>query len=312
SKLGGFGARLGRCRATVDVSVEQPLQLSPTGTLSPPSSRARVREPCRVGGFDLGPMIQLEVDRRLAQAQTQADQYLPQLNERLAQVYADLSERVAQPGPACTRFLPERVVQSPVFEREGVAATWLSLEGTTSGRCDSAASRRLVVTTIGGPPQFDLSWSTRIPLADLAGAIQQQFAASGSNFTVLKVASVRVDTLEQLAIQIRSSKRPVWIYASPVARDGRVTLRNLHTKDARLLATVGPSLESVSLPIDTLPLELLSSRMIELVNGTSFVVGSDGDVAIPYQLNASALTGTTEVLLDPDSLLIVLRRRMPS
>jgi hypothetical protein len=309
SKFGSLVMPLGRCRSTLDVEVDLLTKLAPDGKLGRPTVKTNLREPCRLSGFDVTPIIEGEIARRLSAAEPQIAEHLARANQQIANIHHELFRSLSSHAAGCVRFMPEKLQQSPITEEQGVAVARLVVDGTIANRCEPAVPQSPVVETLSGPATFDLGWPRRIGMADLGQVLTQRFAANGLKGVGVQVRAVRLDDVDQLALHLRLLKREGWLFARPEIRSQRVVLGSIASKDQELLKAARATLDSVAIPIDTLAIDLLAQKLVATSNAISIVFGSSPTLKEPLQIRPSAVHSSFELLLDRDALVVVVHRR---
>jgi hypothetical protein len=309
SKLGNLVLPLGQCRTTVDVELQLLATLTSDGKLSRPLAKANLREPCRLSGFDITPILRGEIDQRLDAAQTQISDHVLQANAVLQQIHAELWRRLVEAAVGCHRFLPTKLLQAPLTLEQGVVLSRFVAEGTVVDSCNSDRAPGIVVEQLTGPAGFDLAWSTRLGFPDFGAAVAEHLKLNGVVGEVKSVRAVRRDDADQLAMYVQLPKSRGWVFARPVITANAMTLGSVTTQQPELLKAVKSALETLLLPIDTMGADTLGQRVVLVSNEATQAFGNAPELKARYQTREADLRTEPEVLVDRDALVVVVHRR---
>jgi hypothetical protein len=309
SKLGKIVLPLGHCRTNVDVELSLVSKLAADGKLQRPTTKANLREPCRLSGFDVTTFLQREIERRLAVADAPIDAHRERANALVAEIHRGLFQRLATPASGCLRFIPETLHQAPLVEQSGVALVRLEVEGTLANSCSLPPPASIVVEQPRTTNGFDLAWSQRVTLAGLCEQLSQRFVTHGFKGACSEIRAVRLDGIDQLALLIRVAKGQAWIIAQPIIRENKLVLDRMKSQNTRLFASVEPILAELALPVDTIAVESMARQLIQESNAAAQVFAQSLDLKERYATHESDLRTASEVLVDRDAVIVVVHRR---
>jgi hypothetical protein len=309
SRLGQLVVPLGQCRTTIDVELGLPIKLSSDGKLQQPVVSAELREPCRLSGFDITPIIRREIDQRLAAAQTQISEHMGQANATLQQIHAELWQRLSNTAVGCQRFLPSKLLQAPLTVEQGVAVIRFAVQGRVTNDCEKVTRSSMFVEAVDAPVGFDLALPARLGMPELADATASHLRANGVDASVKTVRATRADDIDQLAFYVQSTKTKGWLLARPVVSGNALTLGSIASTQSKLHAAVRPALQTVAWPIDKTSAESLAHEVVVAANQATQAFGSTSDLKSRFQIREAKLETTNDVQIDRDAVVIVVHRR---
>ena len=309
SRLGKMLLQLGRCHTTVDVELDVPLRLANDGTLPEPTTRATLRTPCRLSGFDVTPFLRYEIDQRLSDARDQISRHMGQANEMLKQAQTELRRHLAQASVGCVRLLPVKFMQGPITVDNGVVLDKIVAVGDLTSDCRTNLEASPRVEQLFGSAEFDLAWPSRLPLAQLRDLLAQRFTEKKVSGQLTEIRAVRLDESDQLAIYCEMPNARGWVFARPAVVGNTLALRSVTAQRPELLRVVAPVLESLAMPIDTTSSEILANQVLAAANEAGQGIGATPNLKARYAIREADLRTVIEPLLDREALIVVVRRR---
>lgn len=308
TSFGNLSGRLGRCRAIVAVDVDMSLRFSPEGKLSPPETTAAVREPCSLSGFNVTPILERELEQRLADARALAQKHLDEFNLELAKVSQEATRRIAQPVSGCLRFVPDKILQGPVETDGSVASIWLALSGKVAEDCAANEKPRLAFESVDPAPRFEFASSLRIPMSEFRAGLARHLDGANDRIELLAVRARRLDGKDLLALKVRKRQRSAWILTRPEIRTDLLTLTVEQAKSTPLHAAIKQRLETFTWQFDPRAADALSARLNAMAREYSVLLGA------PTELRDRRLTvleskTTSGATLASDAILVIRRHQ---
>jgi len=309
SKIGGMTLPMGHCQSTIDAELHLPSTLASDGKLARPSFKAIPREPCRLSGFDVTPLLQRELAQRLVAAEDQISEHMIEANAVLNRIHAELYRRLSNAAVGCQRFLPSKLLQAPLVLEQGTVVGRFVVEGGLASGCEEATVPGMVVGSVAAPLGFDLAWSRRLGLSELGAIVAEHLRTNGVVGAVSGVRSVRRDEVDQVALYVKLSRASGWVFARPIMVANALALTSVTAQNNDLLAAVKSLLEGLSLPIDVVGADPLAHLLVLASNEATQAFGNTPDLKTRYQTRESELRTEAEALVDRDAIVVVVHRR---
>ncbi len=309
SKIGGMTLPLGHCRSTIDGELDLPIKLASDGKLQRPSVKANPREPCRLSGFDVTPLLAREIGQRLAAAEDQISAHMLQASAVVHQIHEELYRRLSNATVGCHRFVPAKLLQAPLVLEQGVVVSRFMFEGGLASNCGATTVPSMLVEEATAPTGFDLAWSTRLGLGELNVAIAEHLRLRGVVGEVKRIRAVHRDDVDQLALYIQAQKANGWVFARPIIAANALALGSVTSQQPDLLDAMKTALETLSLPIDTMGAETLAHQVVLASNEATQAFGNAPELKLRYETREAELRTTIEVMLERDGLVVTVHRR---
>jgi hypothetical protein len=307
-KMGPIDLKLGRCHPKLLAKLRVSTRLGPELEVQSPELEIVLKDRCRIAGFDVSPFIEEEIAKQERHAKREMKQRIADARSLVLDQRRVLEDWLAAASPACPRFHPEGLFQSPIVERDGVFSTSVGLLGRMTADCGPKSENVLRLEQRETRPAFELVETRRIDWEALRGALTTALAQLNPT-SRLELRSAKTDAGERIAVGITTGQEAGWVFCVPIVAGGALRLVAKESASAPLLAAVSPLLSQVALTANTSELDERSRTLFDQVRRLSQV-----HVTAPVErrrlLNdAAILDANEEALVDPSGIWIVLRRR---